>query len=85
MHFACIRGSFGRDFLIGEFSLVSAQSDAGAPGTIISEGMKQQPSPSAADVEQPVPRPEAQFSADVIELAGLGCVEVFIRSGKISR
>src|SRR6185312_9235666 len=57
--------------------LLRAQRDADAVDAVALGGEAQQPAPAAADIEQPLFRPELQLAADVIELLLLRRVDIF--------
>src|SRR5579862_7800010 len=77
--FATIGQPFFRNARLCPFQLLVAERDAKRPHAIFTDGKTNQPSPSAADVEQALALLQSQLAADAIELSDLRSFDVLIR------
>ena len=75
-HVVC-QSSF-RDSRARPAHLRLAQSNSFCAHAEMSRGVDEQSAPAATDVEQTLPRTQAQFAAEIIEFVLLGCIKAIV-------
>ena len=71
------------DPLASQFGLLGTEGDAVCLHAIVLSGIDDQRAPTAADIQQTLPRLQAQLAAKVLELLFLGRLQVVIRCSKV--